>query len=308
MKVLLTGASGFFGGYVLPRLLAEGHNVGVMLRQSSRPWRLAQSMEATTLIVGDLAEPASYGDALANFAPEAVIHLAWWGVNNRDRDDQRQVDNLTGTLTLLKQAGCCGARHFIGLGSQAEYGPRNSFIDEDASTRPTTVYGATKLATCLLAQQICRVSGMRFAWLRIFSAYGPGDNPSWLIPSITLSLLRGERPALTRGEQLWDFVHVDDAAAAICAVASTATAAGVFNVGSGATATIRSIVERLRDVASPGAPLGFGDLPYRPDQVMHLQADITRLTSATGWKPRIPLTDGLQQTVGWFREHRHRYD
>jgi nucleoside-diphosphate-sugar epimerase len=308
MKVLLTGASGFFGGFVFPRLLAEGHRVGVLLRRSSKPWRLAQRIEAASSIVGDLAEPDSYRNALASFAPEAVIHLAWGGVNNRDRDDQHQVDNLTGTLTLLKQAASCGAGHFIGIGSQAEYGPRSRIIDEDAPTRPTTIYGATKLATCLLTQQLCRTSGIRFAWLRIFSAYGPGDNPSWLIPSITLSLLRGERPALTRGEQLWDFLHVEDVAAAICAVASATTATGVFNVGSGATATIRSIIEHLRDMASPGAPLGFGALPYRPDQVMHLQADITRLTSATGWKPKIPLTDGLEQTVGWFRDHRERYN
>src|SRR5579863_501918 len=123
MKVFLTGASGFLGAHVLSRLHAEGHSVGALLRRPIKPWRLARGIATTTLIEGDLAEPDSYRNALANFAPQAVIHLAWWGVNNRDRDDQRQVDNLSATVALLKQAASSGARHFIGLGSQAEYGP-----------------------------------------------------------------------------------------------------------------------------------------------------------------------------------------
>jgi UDP-glucose 4-epimerase len=308
VNVFLTGASGFLGSRVLSRLLRDGRRVAVLLRPSSDLWRISQNLQAVTPVMGDLKEPSSYAEALARFEPDTLIHLAWWGVQNQHRDDPHQVANLGATLALLEKAAASGVRHFIGLGSQAEYGPSKNVIDENAPTRPTTVYGVTKLATGLLGEQFCRRVGIRFAWLRIFSSYGAGDDPSWLIPSTALSLLRGERPALTKGEQLWDFVHVDDVAAAICAVADTCEAAGVFNVGSGTVATIRSIVERLRDLVTPGAPLGFGELPYRVDQVMHLQADIQRLTMATGWKPKISLAEGLQQTVEWFREHRDRYN
>jgi UDP-glucose 4-epimerase len=307
MRVFLTGASGFLGACVLHRLLTQGHEVAVVLRQRGRPWRFDSGMKATTIITGDLTRPDSYAGSLARFAPETVVHLAWWGLSGRDRDDLRQLDNLNYSLALLERAAACGALNFIGIGSQAEYGPRESIVDENAPTCATTLYGAAKLATFQLGKQLCRLSRMRFAWLRIFSMYGPADEPVWLIPSVTLSLLRGERPALTPGEQLWDFIHVEDVAAAVCAVVSTTAATGVFNVGSGTVATIRSIVEYLRDIVLPGAPLEFGGLPYRPDQVMHLQADITRLTRATGWRPGIPLSDGLKQTAEWFREHQERY-
>lgn len=307
MRIFLTGASGFLGARVLHHLLAQGHEVAVILRRSARPWRFDSQMNATTIITGDLTRPESYAGSLATFAPETVIHLAWWGVSGQDRDDPRQLDNLNCSLALLERAAACGVLNFIGIGSQAEYGPSESIIDESAPTCPTTVYGATKLATFQLSKQLCRLSGIRFVWLRIFSVYGPADEPVWLIPSVTLSLLRGECPVLTAGEQLWDFLHVEDVAIAICAVVSTTTAIGVFNVGSGTIATIRSVVEHLRDIVSPGAPLEFGGLPYRPDQVMHLQADITRLTRATDWRPGIPLNDGLKQTAKWFREHQERY-
>jgi nucleoside-diphosphate-sugar epimerase len=83
----------------------------------------------------------------------------------------------------------------------------------------------------------------------------------------------------------------------------TAETEGVFNVGSGQPATIRSIAERVRDRIDPRLPLGFGEVAYRPDQVMRLEADVTRLREATGWRPRVGLDEGLTRTVSWFREH-----
>lgn len=306
MKVFLTGASGFIGSYVLRHLLAGSNEVAVLLRDP-RPWRIADVVDSAVLIRGDLADPTTFASALGKFEPEALIHLAWGGVQGRHRNDALQLRNLHDTIELLRIAADRGARHFVGLGSQAEYGPAQGILSEDAPPHPTTLYGATKLATRYLTEQICFQAKIRFAWLRLFSAYGPRDDAAWLIPSTILGLLRGERPALTKGEQLWDFVHADDVATAICGVTASRTASGVFNVGSGQTGTIRSIVERIRDLAAPGAALGFGELDYRPDQVMHLQADISRLRAATGWAPQVGLADGLSQTVEWFREQPDRY-
>jgi len=307
VKVFLTGASGFIGCYVLRHLLARNDKVAVLLRSKKQPWRIDDVIDATNKIQGDLSDARSYEPALARFGPEVVIHLAWQGVQGRERNALLQLPNLHNTVELAQAATRCGARHFLGLGSQAEYGPTTGIIAADAPTHPTTLYGATKLSTYYLTEQVCRQFGMRFAWLRLFSAYGPRDEPTWLIPSTILSLLRGERPALTKGEQLWDFVHADDVASAICAVAAASTASGIFNIGSGEAVTIRSIVERIRDLVSPSAALGFGELDYRPDQVMHLQADISRLRAVVGWKPKVPLADGLRQTVEWFRAERSRY-
>lgn len=306
MKVFLTGASGFVGSYVLRHLLVAGDQVAVLLRDG-RPWRVADVVDSVAVIRGDLSDPTTFASALGKFEPETLIHLAWGGVQGRHRNDPLQLQNLHDTIELLRIAADCGLRHFVGLGSQAEYGPAQGVLSEDLPTRPTTLYGATKLATRYLTEQICFHAEIRFAWLRLFSAYGPRDDAAWLIPSTILGLLRGDRPALTKGEQLWDFVHADDVAAAICGIAASRTASGVFNVGSGQTGTIRSIVERLRDLAAPGAALGFGELDYRPDQIMHLKADISRLRAAIGWEPQVSLADGLSQTVEWFREQRGRY-
>jgi UDP-glucose 4-epimerase len=307
VNVFLTGASGFIGSYVLRHLLDRGSRVAVLLRAKSDSWRIADVIDSASRIHGDLSDTSTFEPAFAKFGPEAVVHLAWGGVQGRHRNDLLQLRNLHDTIELLNATSRCDARHFIGLGSQAEYGPCEGLVAEGAPTHPTTLYGATKLSACHLTEQICRLAGMRFAWLRLFSAYGPRDDAGWLIPSTILGLLRGERPPLTKGEQLWDYIHADDVAAAICDVASAPGAGGVFNIGSGETATIRSIVERVRDLVAPGAALGFGELDYRPDQVMHLQADIGRLRAAIGWEPKVILSNGLAQTAEWFREQRGRY-
>jgi nucleoside-diphosphate-sugar epimerase len=114
-------------------------------------------------------------------------------------------------------------------------------------------------------------------------------------------LLAGERPALTPGEQIWDYLYVEDAAEAIYLAALMPDAEGVFNLGSGEGWRVREIIEHLRDLIDPSLPLGFGEVPYPPDQMMRLVTSIDRLKAATGWRPRVGLDKGLRRTIEWYR-------
>jgi len=302
MRVFVTGASGFVGSHAVPLLLDRGHRVAVLLRTSSAHERVD---ERATRIMGDLTESEGFDTALRAFAPEAVVHLAWSGVAGRHRDDVAQIDNLDISRRLMERAAAVGVRHWLALGSQAEYGPHGHAIDElTTPTLPTTAYGAVKLATCHVTRVQAGHLGLRFAWLRLFSCYGPKDYGDWLIPYLITTLLRGKTPKMTLGEQRWDYLHVGDVASALAATLESTEASGVFNLGSGACITIRSIAERLRDLIDPGLDIALGANPYRTDQVMHLQAKIDQLRAATGWCPTVPLERGLAETVEWFRANR----
>src|SRR5205823_6272032 len=111
--------------------------------------------------------------------------------------------------------------------------PQSARIDERCPPVPTTLYGAVKLSVSLLGRQLAAQAGMEFVWLRLFSSYGPMDDPGWLIPSVTLRLLGRERPDLTAGTQKWDYLFVEDAAGAVVEAATAPTLDGVFNLGSG---------------------------------------------------------------------------
>jgi nucleoside-diphosphate-sugar epimerase len=272
--------------------------VAILLRPGSNLWRIRDLMPRVQVIEGDLTAPESSADAIRRFAPDTLIHSAWYGVAGIHRNEAEQIHrNLEATASLVQLAARVGCRACVVLGSQAEYGPQNRRLDETAPTEPTTTYGVAKLCSYLLSRHLAKQTGMRLAWVRIFSTYGPGDHPECMIPQLIRALYLRQRPALTAGEQRWDYLYVDDAAEAICRVAECGEGEGVFNLGSGQVETIRRVAEMIRDQIDPSLPLGLGDVPYRPDQVMYLQADIARLKAVTGWGPRTSLEEGLARTV-----------
>jgi nucleoside-diphosphate-sugar epimerase len=300
MKALVTGATGFVGSHLVERLLDEGASVAVVRRAQSDLWRIAEFLPRVRQIVGDLRDLAAIEEPIRAFQHDTVFHLAWYGVSGPLRNDPAQIeDNLPSSLALLRLAARIGCRAWIGLGSQDEYGPQNRAIDESVAPRPTSLYGTVKLCPYLLARQQAAAGAMRMVWLRLFSAYGPKDHPRAMLPQLMETLLRGEKPALTAGEQKWDYVYVADAAEAIYRAALCPSAEGVYNLGSGRAFPLRRTVELARDRIAPGLPLGFGEIPYAANQVMHLEADVRRLCAQTGWSPRVSLEEGLSRTAAW---------
>ena len=301
LRVFLTGGSGFLGSHVAAELVRRGHEVVCLYREGSDTSRLAPVRDALVLAPGDLRRPAEVAAAISKCRPEAVCHTAWQGVFNADRNDPRQFENVAFSATLASQAVAAGVSTFIATGSQAEYGPLNRAARESDPLQPTTAYGRAKCETRDALQSLCEGGGVRFAWLRVFSLYGPGDNEGWLIPSLIKSLQDKQTPSLTAGEQMWDFLYVADAARAVADVVDSPAAVGAFNLGSGHAQPLRRVIEMVRDLVAPEAALGFGKVPYRPDQVMHLEADIQRLVEAVGWRPTTDLAEGLTKTVSWYR-------
>jgi nucleoside-diphosphate-sugar epimerase len=299
-RILVTGAAGFLGAAVADLAARQGHEVIALVRNPAAPRAVALA-DRCRIATADLADSATMADILADARPNIVVHSAWEGVGGAARAGDVQLDNIRTCVALVDAGIRAGVGRFVGIGSQAEYGRHDRRIDENAATEPFLLYGAAKLSACHLARQRCRDAGTGFAWLRLFSVYGPGDNPNWLIPSTAAAILRGEAPRTTAGTQKWDYLHIADAAAGTLAAAITPDAIGAFNLSSGRAVAVRAIVERLRDIAHPGLALRFGDIAFGPDQIMHLEGDNGRLVQATGWTPRIAVEDGLASVVDALR-------
>jgi len=303
MRFFVTGASGFIGSSLVRELLAGGHDVAVLQRDEALGARIA-GLKVTPIRVADSRAGFTSREtaALEGFGPSVVIHAGWIGVGNSARNDREQFQNVDMSLKILTAARDAGARHFVGLGSQAEYGPVEGLISESQRLSPTTLYGAAKSSTFISASVLASQMHMEFSWVRVFSTYGPGDAPYWMISDVATKLLLNEPATLTLGTQLWDYLYVDDAASAIMAVGESAVGLGPVNLGSGSAVPIREIVQKLHDISGSRSDLLFGHVPFRDDQVMHLQADTSKLRLATGWEPRITLDEGLLLTVNAIRE------
>ena len=150
-RILLTGASGFLGANVLRRLIAERAEVAVLLRDPGSAWRIREELAAARVVRGDLADAAGFEGEVASFAPTHLVHLAWEGVAGGQRNDPAQHRNVTHAMRLLEIAMAAGVRHFVGLGSQAEYGLSPVRASESAVSAATGVGGSKSIAALVTA-------------------------------------------------------------------------------------------------------------------------------------------------------------
>jgi UDP-glucose 4-epimerase len=302
-RVLVTGASGFVGSYLTKYLLAQGYLVAVVVRNSSAATRLKEVLGQVKLIENSLGQFLEEKKAFREFRPDIVYHLAWQGVDKINRERSFHDENFSNTIQLLKLAHEYGCQSFVGLGSQAEYARSSTALDEDSIIEPQSLYGKSKLETFTACHKLAKELGICFSWVRLFSAYGYLDHENALIPLVTQKLLKQETPDLTFGEQLWDYVYIEDAVKAIAEIGIKPEASGVFNLGSGKALAIRDVLETLKNLINPKATLGFGKIPYSPQQIMHLEADITRLKTIIGWQPETSLHVGLAKTVAAYQKY-----
>jgi UDP-glucose 4-epimerase len=297
---LLTGATGFIGAAVRHELLRRNVRPLVLLRPASDPSR-QNALDPQLTFTSPAFDAPGLASRLTPYHPDTLIHCAWRGVAGAERNAAFQLEeNLALTLSTVRLAADTGCRHWIGLGSQAEYGNPNAQVDEEAPTRPSTAYGEAKLAAGREALALCAQLGLTGSWLRVFSTYGPGDHPHCLIPHVIREFLQGRAPQVTRCEQRWDYLFVTDAAQAIAEVAASRSA-GIFNLGSGEAPVLRDTLELIRRECGAAVSPAYGAVPYRDHQVLHLQADIRKLSAATGWTPGVTLTEGLRATVAHER-------
>jgi len=294
-SAVLTGPTGVLGTALVKTLAKAGVETYVVCHRGSP--RNASILEHPCIhkIECDMEEIDRLPEYIGK-SVEAFFHLAWLGtqVNSNRMDMYLQNTNVKQALDTVYVAKALGCKVYVGAGSQAEYGRIDGVIHPDSPTNPISGYGMAKLCAGQMTRSLCKEFGIRHIWPRIVSVYGKNDAPKTLINVLIRTLQAGESPKLTAGEQLWDYLYADDAGEALYLMADKGKDGAIYVLGSGQTRKLKDFMFDIRDAVNKDIPLGLGEIPYLPDQAMHLEADIANLKQDTGWQPKTDFAVGIR--------------
>jgi len=289
MKVCITGASGFLGSWTA-RVLSDDFDVFAFARTGSSIGRLASGRK-----INVVTEPVeNWPSSINKITPDVLIMHDWQGVGNSDRNSQVQYSNVERIKELVTALD--PIQQVIGVGSQAELGPRANEIHEDDISRPTSDYGRAKVEAREFLASHFQDSQTNFKWARIFSTYGAMDNSDWLIPNLIKNLSEDKPFPLTLGTQEWNYLHAYDAASAFKKLA-TGGESGVYNIADIETRSIRGVCTEIANLMGKDVELlKFGEVPMRSDQVHKMDVSTKKL-QGVGWEPAVIFTQGLIHTI-----------
>lgn len=302
---IITGPTGAIGTALCETLLDRGCTVYAVCRPDTQRASALPEHERLKIVRCDLAGLEKLPDLIQDPC-DAFFHFAWAHTIGVGRNDMSaQVDNIRYTIDAVRAAASLGCKVFAGAGSQAEYGRVNGPLRPDTPAFPENGYGMAKLCAGQMSRIEAHKLKMTHIWARILSVYGPHDGERTMITSVIRQLLAGERPALTAGEQRWDYLYAADAAQAFYLMARHGADGAVYTLGSGEARPLRWYIETMRDAIDPALPLGLGEIPYGEGQVMHLETDIGALIHDTGFVPETVFADGIRKTIQWAGKEYH---
>jgi nucleoside-diphosphate-sugar epimerase len=296
-RVLVTGLNGFIGRHARAPLEARGFDV-IGVGRGEPPedvrgkiaWRHA-----------DLLLPGAAKALIDSVRPTHLLHFAWYAEHQKYWRSPQNTAWVRATLELVQAFHDAQGARCVLAGSCAEYDWRHELLSEYATPRiPHTPFGRSKNALFEALDAYAEVSGLSYAWGRIFFVYGPAEHPGRLVAHVIRKLLRGERAATSPGTQRRDFTHVEDIAAAFAALLDSAVA-GPINIASGEARPVRDIIELAGELAGRPELLDIGALPLPPTEPACLAADVRRMREELGYQPRIGLREGLARVIDSYR-------
>ena len=330
MRVFVTGTAGFIGFHLARLLLAEGHEVAGFdgmtdyydVRLKRRRHAMLHQTPGFTATEAMLEDEAALSAAVADFAPDVIVHLAAQaGVRYSLENPRAYVDaNVTGTLGVMEAARAAGVRHLLMASTSSVYGANEDmpFVETQKADTQLTIYAATKKAGESMGHAWAHIHGLPVTMFRFFTVYGPWGRPDMAYFKFTQAILQGRPIDVYNNGEMWrDFTCVDDLVRAIrllidavpggpeTAVAGDSLSAAapfrVVNIGNSDSVRLLDFIAAIE--AATGRAAIRNHMPMQTGDVPATWADATLLQTLTGYRPETPLREGLRRFVDWYRDY-----
>ena len=305
-EVLLTGGTGFVGSNLARRLLQDGHNVHLLVRPGFNSWRIEQIQDDLIAHEVDLLDNDRVSIVVQQIKPDWVFHLAASGAYSWQEDVHDIVQtNVIGTVNLVDALIRTGFEIFVNTGSSSEYGEKKHAPLETEYINPNSYYAASKAFNTHYCNFVGVSKNLNIISFRLYSVFGPYEDPRRFIPTLIRHGLKGDLPSLVDPEIARDFIHVDDVLDLyILAATSLASEPGaVFNVGTGKQTTIKEAVQIARELLEIEVEPVWSSHKNRKWDTNIWVANISMVESVFEWQPKFDFESGFSRTINWFMEN-----
>lgn len=305
-KVIVTGGTGFVGGWLVKELVTHQVEVIVLVRNTNIESDLLKECPDVRCIQYDSPE---YERLITEEKGtiDVFYHLAWGGVSTEEKNNcELQLNNIDFSVKMLEYAGKLQVGRFIATGTVAEYSMCESIMDVNARQTPNDMYGAAKTATHYMLETRARMLEIPFIWTVLPSTFGEGRRDNNIITYTIVSLLRGEKPSYGDLMQMWDFLYVAEVARALRYIGEKGITEKNYAIGSGIFKPLKNYITTIRDIINPDLPLGIGEVPSFSKKAFSSCVSIYDLTKDTGYIPAIGFEEGIRRTIPYYRNREEK--
>lgn len=309
--IVITGASGFIGANLVSYGLSKGYSIHCLLRQTSKNWRLTKFADHIELHKVSLLDEKKLTTILKSIKPDWIFHTAVYGAYPQQLDFKEMIQtNICSTDSLLRACAHIGVESFVNTGSSSEYGFKNHRSKEDEILEPNSYYAITKAAQTHTCAVLANQHQLYAPTLRLYSVYGPFEEPTRLFPTLLLKAMKKEFPPLADPSIARDFVFVEDVVRAFYMVAKknkSSQCSPIYNIGSGKQTTLKDLVKLVAKEFGIDTKPEWSSMQDRIWDTHTWVANTSKAKTELLWQPKTDLHSGVKRTSAWLKEHLQWY-
>ena len=302
-RIIVTGANGFLGTALCKKMADNGVFVYAIVKPGSEYDKEFDQNEHISVFFCDMADYNSLDNIITDRGFDIMYHLAWKGSSGILRGDYRlQISNIQNSAEAVEVCEKLGCKRFVFAASIMEY-EIEAIINADKKSGISTIYSSSKKAADYICRSVADSKGVEYIRLLISNVFGPGERSERLINSTIRKILNGEHCSFSSGDQMYDFIYIDDAIEEFIAVGKSGKHNKTYYIGTLEPKPLKEFLISLRDQINPSIELGIGDIPFDGVSLTYKEFDVNSVSKDTGYKPKVQFDEGIKRTIDDFVEN-----